>query len=102
MIAPTLNDEFELPEGSYSVSVIQDYTENISEKCEALSTIPPIHGYVNKFNNRLVSKIKDGYKLERLNHRSYLVAQKNKSYAKLLNVGTNNLVFLKAHNTEVD
>ena len=44
MIAPTLNDEFELPEGSYSVSVIQDYTENISEKCEALSTIPPIHG----------------------------------------------------------
>ena len=97
-----MNDDFELPEGSYSVSVIQDYTENISEKYETLSTIPPIHLYINRFNNRLVSKIKDGYKLERLEQINYLAAQKNKSYAKLLNVGTNNLVFLKAHNTEVD
>ena len=37
-----MNDDFELPEGSYSVSVIQDYTENISEKYETLSTILPI------------------------------------------------------------
>ena len=30
--APTWNDEFELPDGSYSVSVIQDYFEYILKK----------------------------------------------------------------------
>ena len=30
--APTWNDEFELPDGSYSVSDIQDYFENIFKK----------------------------------------------------------------------
>ena len=29
-----------------------------------LTAIPPIHVYINKINNRLVFKIKDGYKLE--------------------------------------
>ena len=29
IIAPTWNDEFKLPDGSYSVSDIQDYTEYI-------------------------------------------------------------------------
>ena len=26
--------------------------------------MPPIHVYINRINNRLVFKIKDGYKLE--------------------------------------
>ena len=30
IIASTLNDEFELPDGSYSVSDIEDYTEYIT------------------------------------------------------------------------
>ena len=30
--APTWNDKFELPDGSYSVSDIQDYFESISKK----------------------------------------------------------------------
>ena len=30
--APTWNDEFELPDGSYSISDIQDYFEYISKK----------------------------------------------------------------------
>ena len=64
IIARTWNDEFELPDGSYSVSDIQDYTEYIIKKHETLTTIPPIHVYINKINNRLVFKIKDGYKLE--------------------------------------
>ena len=64
IIAPTWNDEFELPDGSYSVSDIQDYTEYIIKKHETLTKIPPIHVYINKINNRLVFKIKDGYKLE--------------------------------------
>ena len=38
---------------------------NISLKSdETLTAIPPIHVYINKINNRLVFKIKDGYKLE--------------------------------------
>ena len=38
---------------------------NISlKKHETLTTIPPIHIYINRINNRLVFKIKDGYKLE--------------------------------------
>ena len=65
IIAPTWNDEFELPDGSYSVSDIQDYIEYIINKHKILPTIPPIHVYINRINNRLVFKIKkDGYKLE--------------------------------------
>ena len=48
----------------YSVSDIQDYIEYIIKKLETLTTNPPIHIYINRINNRLVFKIKDGYKLE--------------------------------------
>ena len=79
IIAPTWNDEFELPDGSYSVSDIQDYIEYIIKKHETLTAIPPIHVYINRINNRLVFKIKDGYKLglQTPETRNYLVAQKN-------------------------
>ena len=33
------------------------------EKLETLTTIPPIHVYINRINNRLVFNIKDGYNL---------------------------------------
>ena len=59
-----LNGEFELPDGSYSVLDIRDYIEYIIRKHETLITIPPIHVYINRINNKLVFKIKDGYKLE--------------------------------------
>ena len=64
IIAPTSNDDFELSDISYSVSDIQDYVEYIIKKHETLTTIPPIHAYINIINTRLVFKIKDGYKLE--------------------------------------
>ena len=64
IIAPTWNDEFELQDGSYYLSDIQDYIEYIIKKHETLTTIPPIHVYINRINNRLLFKIKDGYKLE--------------------------------------
>ena len=51
-IAPTWNDEFELPNGFYSVSDIQDYVEFIIKKHETLTTILPIHVYINRINNR--------------------------------------------------
>ena len=62
--APTWNDESELPDGSYFVPDIRDYIEYIIKAHEALTAIPPIHVYINRFNNRLAFKIKDGYKLE--------------------------------------
>ena len=57
-------NEFELPDGSYSVSHIQDYIEYIIKKQETLTTIPPIHVYINRIDRRLVFNTKDGYKLE--------------------------------------
>ena len=64
IIAPTWNHEFELPNGFYSVSDVQDYSEYIIKKIETLTTIPFIHVYINGINNRIVLKIKDEYKLE--------------------------------------
>ena len=64
IIAPTWNDEFELPGSFYSVLDIQDYIEFIIKKHKTLTTIPPIHIYVNRINNRSMFKIKDEYKLE--------------------------------------
>ena len=64
IIATTWNDEFELVDGSYSVSDIQDYIKCIIKIHETLITNPPIHVYINTVNNRLVFKIKDTYKLE--------------------------------------
>ena len=40
------------------------YIEFTIKRHETLTTIPPIHVYINRINNRLVFKIKDGYKLE--------------------------------------
>ena len=31
---------------------------------ETLNTIPPFHVYINTIDNRLVFKIKDGYRIE--------------------------------------
>ena len=64
IITPTWNDQFELPNGSYSVSDIQDYIEYMIKKRETLTTISPIHVYINRTNNRLVFKIKYYYMLE--------------------------------------
>ena len=47
------NDEFKLPDGLYSVSDIQDCIGYIFKKHETLTTIPPIHIYINRINNRL-------------------------------------------------
>ena len=42
MIAPTWNDKFELSDGSYFVSDIQDYIEFIIKKHQRVTIIPPI------------------------------------------------------------
>ena len=64
--APTWNDTFDLPDGSYSISDIQDYFEFIIRKHETLTENPSIQIYPNKIKNRIIFKIKNGYKLELL------------------------------------
>ena len=64
--APTWDDTFDLPDGSYSISDIQDYFEFIIKKYETFAENPPIQIYPNKTKDRIVFKIKTGYKLELL------------------------------------
>ena len=40
-----MNDTFDLPDGSYSISDIQDYFEFIIKKHETLTENPPIQFY---------------------------------------------------------
>ena len=62
--APTWNDEFELSDGSYSVSDIQDYFEYILKKHGENLDKPSIQIYVYKIENRVIFKIKIGCSLE--------------------------------------
>ena len=55
-----------MPDGSYSISDIQDYFEFIIKKHETLAENPPIQIYPNKIKHRIVFKIKTGHKLELL------------------------------------
>ena len=84
--APTWNETFDLPDGSYNISEIQDYIEYIIKtymkqlpswptysyieyiikKHETIGENAPILIYANTINNRIVFKIKSGYKLELL------------------------------------
>ena len=64
--APTWNETFDLPDGSYSIDDIQDYFEFIIEKHKPLTENLPVQIYPNKIKNRIVFKIKTGYKLELL------------------------------------
>ena len=64
--APTWNDTFDLPDASYSISDIQDYFECIIKKHETLTENPLVEIYVNRIKNRIVFKIKTGYKLQLL------------------------------------
>ena len=63
---PAWNDEFDLPDGLYSIADIQDYFELIIKKHKTLAENPPIQIYPNKIKNRIVFKIKIGHKLELL------------------------------------
>ena len=64
--APTLNETFDLLDGSYSIADIQDYFEFIIKKHETLTENPSIQIYANKIKNRIIFKIKNGYKLQLL------------------------------------
>ena len=73
-----------------------------------IPTNPPTHIYLNRINNRLLFKVKDGYKLElqtpgtmkQLRSNVLYTFTPNKSYAYLLIIKSNNLLFLETYNTE--
>ena len=64
--APTWSEEFELLDGSYSISDIQDYFEYILKKHSESVDNPSIRMYINRIENRITLKIKNGYYLELL------------------------------------
>ena len=55
-----------MPDRSYSVSGIQDCFEYIIKKHETIAKNPPVQIFVKKTKNRIVFKVKTGYKLELL------------------------------------
>ena len=55
-----------MPDGSYSITDIQNYFEFIIKKHETLTENPLVQIYPNKVKTRVVFKIKTGYKLELL------------------------------------
>ena len=56
--APTWNETFDIPDGSYSIDDIQDCFEFFIRKHETLSENPSIQIYPSKIKNRIIFKIK--------------------------------------------
>ena len=74
--APTWNETFDLPDGSYNIPEIQDYIEYIIKKHETIGENVPILIYANTINNRIVFKIKSRYKLELLSKENNEIIRK--------------------------
>ena len=55
--APRWNKKFELPDGSYFVSGVQDHFDYVIKKCETVTNNPLIRTYMNKIENRTTFKI---------------------------------------------
>ena len=63
---PTWNDKLELPDGSYTASDVPDYSEYVLKSHGENTDKPSVQIYVNKTENRVTLKIKNGYSLELL------------------------------------
>ena len=64
--APSWNELFTLPDGSYSISDIQDYSKDILKKHEENTDKPSLQIYTDKIENRITFKIRNGCSLELL------------------------------------
>ena len=64
--APTWSEEFNLPDGSYSITDIQNYFKYILKKHGGNVDNLSIIIFVNKTENRITFKIKNGYCFELL------------------------------------
>ena len=100
--APTWNETFDLPDGSGNISEIQDYIEYIIKKHKTIGEYAPILIYANTINNRIVFKIKSGYKLELLSKETMILLGSSKecSYA-IINADKNSENVPRLENDEV-
>ena len=96
--APNWNETFDLPDGSYNISEIQDYIEYIIKKHETIGENAPILIYANTINNRIVFKIKSGYKLELLSKETMNLLESTKD---TIDVDKNSDNVPKLENVEV-
>ena len=96
--APTWNETFDLPDGSYNIPVIQNYFEYLIKKHETIADTAPILIYANKINNRIVFKIKTGYKLELLSKETMKLLGSTKD---AIDVDKNNENVPRLENVEV-
>ena len=68
---------------TWSSTDIQDYFEFIIKNCKTSTEHPPVQIYPNKVKNRIVSKIKTGYKLELLTPETMkLIESRKKDFEK--------------------
>ena len=78
------------------------------KKHETLTTIPPVHVYINRINNGLVFTIIVLVQCNLVDNQYQQMSEvlhtfkPNKPYAYLLNVEPSNLVFWKNYNTDFD
>ena len=55
-----------MSDGYYPIAALQNYFESIIKKHETIADVSPVLIFVNEINNRIVFKLKSGYKLELL------------------------------------
>ena len=80
--APTWNETFDLPDGSYSITDTQDYFEFMIKKQETLTENPSVQIQPNKIKNRIIFKKKkeNDYKLELLTPETIKLLGSTKKY----------------------
>ena len=114
--ASTWNDEFNLPDGSYSVSDIQDYFEYIIKKHETIAGNPPETMQLLGSSKKVIDKNKDDGIVPRLEtvevvlvhcnlvNNNYQQASKvfvtNKQFGQLITIIPQSLTMLKTTNAE--
>ena len=98
ILAPTWNETFDFPDGSYNISEIQDYIEYIIKKHETIGETVPILIYTNTINNRILFKIKRRYKLELLSKETMKLLGSTKD---IIDADKNSENVLKLENVEV-
>ena len=97
--ASTWNNKFELPNGSYSISDIQNYFVYIIKKHVTLVNNPSINLNINKTERRVTFKIKTRYYLEppeamKLNGSIKKIKKKQKNYGNASHLEIMKIVFV--------
>ena len=96
--ATTWNETFDLPDGSYNIPAIQNYLEYVIKKHETIADTGPILISSNNIINRIVFKIKTGYKLELLSKETMKLLRSTSS---IIDKDKNSDIVPKLENVEV-